>query len=296
MTKGNLMFEQLDIGEQTATWQEWEALLASAGLRADPPYSSVYGIYEGGRLVAAGARDQDRLKCVAVHPERQGGPWFSQLLTGIIAHAFDLGIGKLYLYSKPEAVASFARVGFLPLVATAGGITFMERGRPSFDEYLEACRLATEAYDPQYGRSEGPVESLVIDGDQFTAMEVGLIADAASRAKRVHLFVMGGEGAVDRLREQTGSPQGVICHPAQGYFIPSGLFPSYHMEDRDQSIRVQAELDALLLRDRMAPVLGITGRTVLEDPADPLQILYNQSFAAFISPAFNLTRIAPGAL
>ncbi|NLB28439.1 MAG: GNAT family N-acetyltransferase [Clostridiaceae bacterium] len=290
------MFEQLDIGEQTTTRQEWEALLAAAGVRADPPYSAVYGIYENGQLVAAGARDQDRLKCVAVHPEHQGGPWFSQLLTGIIAHAFDLGIGKLYLYSKPEAVASFARVGFLPLVSTAEGITFMERGRPSFDEYLETCRLATAAYDPQYGRSKGPVESLVIDGDQFTAPEGDLVADAASHAKRVHLFVMGGEGAVDRLREHTGQLQGGICHPAQGYFIPSRLFPSYHMEDKNQGIRIQAALDALLLRDRIAPILGITGRTVFEDQADFLQILYNQSFAAFTSAALSLTRMAPGAL
>ncbi|NLA95222.1 MAG: GNAT family N-acetyltransferase [Clostridiaceae bacterium] len=287
------MFEQLDLGEQTAARQEWETLLMSAGLTADPPYSSIYGIFDDGRLVATGARDQNRLKCVAVDPEHRGGPLFSQLLTGIIAHAFDLGITKLYLYSKPEAVASFARAGFHPLAATPEGITFMERGRPSFDEYLEERRLETEGYDKQYGRLKGSVESLVIDGDQITASGFALIRDAAGRAARVHLFVMGGEGATDRLRQRTDQLRGIIYHPAQGYFIPSPVFPAYYLPDERERTKTQATLDALLLRDRIAPALGISGRTVLEDPEDPLQTLYNERLEAFISPALNLTRIAP---
>lgn len=286
-----MIFEHLDIGGHTATRQQWEALLAAVGLKTDPPYSSVYGIFDKGRLVATGARDHNRLKCVAVDPELQGGSLFSQLLTGIIAHAFDLGINKLYLYAKPAALTSFGRVGFHPLVSSPEGVTLMERGRPSFDQYLEERRLETEDYDRNYGRPKGSVESLVIRSDPFTAPEIALAAEAADRADRVHLFVMGGEKAMNRLRERTGQLRGVIYHPAQGYFIPAGLFPSYHLADREEAVKTQAALDALLLRDRFAPVLGITGRTVLEDPSDPHQLLYNRTTESFLSPGLSLTRL-----
>lgn len=289
------MFEHLDIDRHTETRQQWEALLASAGLRVDPPYSAVYGIFEDSRLVATGARDENRLKCIAVDQDCRGGPLFNRLLTGIIAHAFDLGINKLYLYTKPTALSSFSRVGFHALASTPQGITFMERGRPSLDEYIEACRLTTEAADKRLGRPTGAVESLVIRGDPFSDPGIALAAEVASRADRVHLFVMGEKSSMNEVREKT-KDLACICHPAQGYFIPPEVFPSYYLADKNQGVKVQAALDALLLRDRIAPALGITGRTVLEDPADPLRLLYNESLASLLPPGLNLTRISPASL
>ena len=142
------MFVRLDISQETADRKAWEDLLAASGLRPDPPYSAVYGIYEEGRLAATGARDRSRLKCVAVDPAYRGSSLFSRLLTGIIAEAFDADINKLFLYTRPEAAASFSRVGFRTLAVTPQGITFMERGRPSLSEYLDRLAREQPAQDP----------------------------------------------------------------------------------------------------------------------------------------------------
>ncbi|HPX93574.1 MAG TPA: hypothetical protein PK646_00420 [Bacillota bacterium] len=288
------MVEHLDIDKQTGIRQQWEALLSSAGLQADPPYSSVHGIFENGRLVATGARDGNRLKCIAIDPGHRGGSLFSQLMTGIIAHAFDLGIGKLYLYAKPEAVAAFASAGFLSLAVAPGGVTFMERGRPSFADYLARLEETRDRYDGEHGRAGGPVESIVIEGDVLTSAERALIEKAAGHAKRVHLFIMGDEKALERIRRETDDLTGLIHHPAEGYFIPPALFPAYFLPDRSDRIRTQASLDALLFRNRIAPKLEITDRTVLDDPTDPLKSLYNETLRAFFLGEPRLNRVLPG--
>lgn len=55
--RGLSMLERLDYTKNEKSREAWERLLATAGLRTDPPYSAVYGIYKDGQLIATGARD-----------------------------------------------------------------------------------------------------------------------------------------------------------------------------------------------------------------------------------------------
>ena len=48
------MLERLNITKYLDVREKWEQLLTDAGLKRDPPYSVVYGIYEDDRLVATG--------------------------------------------------------------------------------------------------------------------------------------------------------------------------------------------------------------------------------------------------
>lgn len=280
------MVELLDINRQTSVRREWEKLLSLAGLQSDPPYSAVYGIYVNGRLAATGARDHNRLKCVAVDPGHQGGPLFRQLLTGLVADAFDQGIEKLYLYTKPQAVDSFRRVGFLPLAATAEGITFMERGRPSFNEYL--TRLS---------RHKGaPAESVVVEGDLLGEQEISLIRDALTRKETVRLFVMEGRTPLDLIRERLREFPGVFCHSAEGYLIPLSDFPAYFLPEREDRIKVQANIEGGLLADRIAHALDITGLTAVHDPHDPVRVAYNETLGDCLDGKLELTLVSPADL
>ena len=265
------MFVRLDISQETADRKAWEDLLAASGLRPDPPYSAVFGIYEEGRLAATGARDRSRLKCVAVDPVYRGSSLFNRLLTGIIAEAFDTDIQKLFLYTKPQAAASFSRVGFRTLAVTPQGITFMERGRPSLSEYLDRLAREQAAQEP----AQGPFEAVLADTVQDTATSRKLLAGALSRPSRSYVFYRDDPAALDEgaCPWLEAFPQ-ILCHDSQGYLIPLADFPAYFLPDEKERVRTQAWLEASLLGERIAPALGIKRLTLGLDRRDPLQVIY----------------------
>ena len=79
------MVERLEhIIEKEADRVEWEQLLQRSGIRQEPPYDAIYGIYGDGRLIATGAREGSRLKCIAIDNAYQGGTLFNVLLSRMI--------------------------------------------------------------------------------------------------------------------------------------------------------------------------------------------------------------------
>ncbi len=276
------MLERLNITKYLDVREKWEQLLTDAGLKRDPPYSVVYGIYEDDRLVATGARDDKRLKCIAIDPQYQGGNLFNELLSGMIMDASDTGIDKLFLYAKPEAVMAFSHLGFQSLASTPQGITFMERGELSLDDYLDRLRETAEAYEREHRATQGPIESIVMNANPFTSGHRALIENALTRAKRLHLFILSEDISTVpteiRLRlvmEGTSDLNGIIYHPTESYIISNASFPSYFLKKESETTKTQATLDAILFRDKIAPALGITNRTVGDEPYDPVTSIYN---------------------
>jgi [citrate (pro-3S)-lyase] ligase len=296
--RGLSMLERLDYTKNEKSREAWERLLATAGLRTDPPYSAVYGIYKDGQLIATGARDGARIKCVAIHDDYRGGAVFHELLSGMITEALDDGVSKLFLYTKPDTVQAFEHLGFRLLAQTDSGVSFMERGRPTIDDFIAQLKEQREHYEQEHGAARGPVESIVMNANPFTKGHRALIEDALSRSDRLHLFILSEdvssvptETRVKLVMEGTSDLSGIIYHPTDSYIISRAHFPSYFLKKESDTTETQARLDAVLFRDRIAPALGITHRTVGEETLDAVTALYNDCLAHEFKDSITLTVI-----
>lgn len=292
------MLERLDYTKNAKNRQEWEQLLLTAGLRTDPPYTAVYGIYREGQLIATGARDGARIKCVAIHHDYRGGTVFHELLSGMIHEAFNEGVNKLFLYTTSDAVRSFEQLGFRLIAQIDHGICFMERGTPNIDDFILSLSEQRNHYEREHGATFGPVESIVMNANPFTKGHRALVENALSRSERLHLFILSEDASsvpVDIRRrlvmEGTADLSGIIYHPTDSYIISRALFPSYFLKRESDTTRTQARLDAVLFRDKIAPALGITHRTVGDETDDAVTALYNACLAQEFQESIQLSVI-----
>ncbi len=290
------MLERLDYANNEKSREAWEKLLATAGLRADPPYSVVYGMYRNGELIATGARDGARVKCIAIRDDYRGGAVFHELMSGIITEALDDGIQRLFLCTTPDTVQAFLHLGFRLLAQTDHGVSFMERGTPTIDDYIGKLREQCENYEKEHGIPSGPVESIVMNANPFTRGHRALIEDALSRSERLHLFILSedvssvpAETRRKLVMDGTADLAGILYHPTDSYIISRAHFPSYFLKNESETTETQARLDAVLFRDRIAPALGITHRTVGDEPHDAVTALYNDCLAHDLKGSITLT-------
>lgn len=311
------MVERLEhIIEKKADREEWEQLLQRSDIRQEPPYDALYGIYSDGRLVATGAREDSRLKCIAIDLAYQGGTLFNTLLSRMISDASVAGIERLFVYTKPSAAIAFENLGFRRIVDVPGIASFLERGTPTFTDVLQMWIDETKAsQSPQrndnshegqsrYSRrmsnrqnsTDTVVESIVMNANPFTLGHRALVENALKRAPIVHLFVLSEDVSLfpahvrlRLVREGTADLPGVIIHTTDAYLVSRASFPSYFLKKKTDATPVQAELDATLFRDRIAPALGITNRTVGEEPTDPVTAIYNDTLKRTLENTITLT-------
>jgi [citrate (pro-3S)-lyase] ligase len=290
------MLERLDYTKNEKSREAWNKLLAAAGLRTDPPYTAVYGIFRDGQLVATGARDGARIKCVAVRDDYRGGTVFHELLSGIITEALDAGINKLFLYTTPDAVQAFEQLGFRVLARIDNGVSFMERGTPTINDYIRMLKEQRDRHERKYAVTSGPVESIVMNANPFTKGHRALIEDALSRSERLHLFILSEDASSvpadvrhKLVTDGTADLKGIIYHPTDSYIISRASFPSYFLKRKSETTETQARLDAALFRDKIAPALGITHRTVGDETHDPVTALYNDCLAREFKDSLTLT-------
>ena len=326
------MVERLEhIIEKEADRVEWEQLLQRSGIRQEPPYDAIYGIYGDGRLIATGAREGSRLKCIAIDNAYQGGTLFNVLLSRMIRDTSEASIERLFVYTKPAAAIAFESLGFRRIVDVPGVASFLERGTPNFDNILQKWLDETDAFLNQQSNCNGSVlnsqdiqrdvalpfslsvhksyntarykdpedntvESILMNANPFTLGHRALVENALTRAPIVHLFVLSEDVSLfpahirlRLVREGTSDLPGVIIHTTDAYMISRASFPSYFLKKKTDATSVQAELDATLFRDRIAPALAITNRTVGEEPADPVTAIYNETLISTLEGKINLT-------
>jgi len=70
---------------------EARALIESCGLRFEPEFDDLVGLYEQGRLVACGARVGYVLKMLAITPDHQGGDALGELVTRLVSRGWPRG-------------------------------------------------------------------------------------------------------------------------------------------------------------------------------------------------------------
>lgn len=254
-------------------YQQWEALLRRVGLTADSEPDRTVLVWEEDTLIAAGSRQKQLLKFLAVSPEHQGEDLTAKVLTALRQDAFSAGYQHLFLYTKPKNRLQFSSLFFYPIAQTEQ-VLLMENRQGGIRQFLSSLPEST---------GEGVAGAAVMNCNPFTRGHRYLIETAAKQCDRLYVFVLSEESppfsARDRLelvRQGTADLANVTVLPTGPYLISSATFPTYFLKDRDAAGAVQCELDIEIFCRYYAPKYGITRRFIGTEPLSKLTDRYNQ--------------------
>lgn len=265
--------------------QLWENLLAGAGLEADENIDRTVLIWDEDRLVAAGSRKGNLLKCIAVDEDFQGQGLTATVLTQLRQDAFEAGYTHLFLYTKPQNKLQFSSLFFYP-VAQTEQVLLMENKPQGIQNFLESLTPVN---------TQGKIGALVMNCNPFTLGHRHVIEKASKECDHVYVFVLSQEQppfpAKDRLElVQAGTADlgNVTVFPTGPYLISSATFPTYFLKDRDQAPMVQCGLDIAIFSRYYIPKFGITHRYVGTEPNSPMTAQYNSALKAHLSIPVNV--------
>src|SRR5664279_5143296 len=94
------------------TESEARAFIGSLGLRFEPGFDEMVGLYDNCQLVACGARAGYVLKMLAIAPSHQGTDALGALVTRLILSGMNAGHETLFIFTLPQHVASFEALNF----------------------------------------------------------------------------------------------------------------------------------------------------------------------------------------
>ncbi len=261
------------------TLREAKALIEAQGLRFEPGYEELAGIYENGTLVACGARAGYVLKMLAITPDHQGSDALGALVTKLIQSSLAAGEDTQFVFTRPESVSSFQALNFRLLV-THGTAALLEHG-PGLEAYLTA-----HAAQITPGRNG----AVVINGNPFSLGHLHLVETAARQVDRLYLFVVREDRSVFpfevRLRlaqKATAHLPNVTVLDTSRYAVSAGTFPSYFMKRMNEIAAAQIQIDLRLFAQRIAPRFHIACRFVGEEPLCPTTAAYNEAMAEILA-------------
>ncbi|MCH4250447.1 MAG: [citrate (pro-3S)-lyase] ligase [Microbacteriaceae bacterium] len=286
---------RLDVPDIRAQWSD---LLVSTGLPrpvpgAEATLDDCLGIRVDGTLIATGSRAANRIQYMAILPRfRDGGALFNQLLTELLQLCSTAGVFHVFVSTKPEYADSFVHIGFDELARTPRGV-LLETGDQRIGTYLRSLR-------PAAARTGERLGAIVMHANPFTLGHRHLVEAALHDCDRVVIFVLTDthalfDAAVRRDLVLAGTAdlgQRVEVLPGGDYVVSTATFPAYFLEDSRQVAEYQAELDARIFRDHIAPALGISSRFLGEEPNSPTTAIYNQVLVRILSDTLQV-RIFP---
>jgi [citrate (pro-3S)-lyase] ligase len=276
--------------------REARELIESQGLRFEPEFDDLAGVFDNGKLVACGARAGYVLKMLAIAPSHQGTDALGELVTKLILSAISAGHDTVFVFTPPQNAASFEALNFRLLV-THGQAALLEHG-PGIAAYL-----ASHASEVIAGRNG----AVVINGNPFTLGHLHLVECAARRVDHLYVFIVREDRSVFpfavrfRLaREATAHLRNVTVLDSSRYAVSAGTFPSYFLKRLDDITTAQMQIDLLLFAERIAPRFHIACRFVGQEPLCPMTAAYNRVMAELL-PAhgiqwIELPRIQQGGL
>ena len=257
---------------------EARELIESQGLRFEPEFDDLVGLFENGQLVACGARAGYVLKMLAIAPSHQGTDALGGLVTKLILSAISAGYDTVFVFTLPHNVASFEALNFRLLV-THGRTALLEHG-PGLEDYL-----ASHASQITQGHNG----AVVINGNPFTLGHLHLVECAAQRVDRLYLFVVREDRSVFpfavRFRlaqEATAHLRNVTVLDTSRYAVSAGTFPSYFLKRLDEVAAAQMQIDLLLFAQRIAPRFHIACRFVGQEPLCQTTAAYNKMMAEIL--------------
>jgi [citrate (pro-3S)-lyase] ligase len=249
------------------------AFIEAQGLAFEPPFDDLVGVFEGEALVAAGARDRDVLKMIAVAPSQQGGARIGEVVTALLQRAHAAGVEDLFLFTRPASVGSFEALNFA-LLASHGRAALLEYGN-GLARYLERHRALVR---------DGPNGAVVMNCNPFTRGHRHLVEQAASRVSTLYVFVVSEERSafpfevrLRLVREGTADLPNVQVLDTGRYAVSAVTFPAYFLDAAEDVADVQADLDVLLFGQRIAPFFGVRHRFFGSEPFCRTTRAYNQA-------------------
>lgn len=252
--------------------EKWEALLSKTGLTPDPGVTATVLIWEDGELIAAGSRQENILKCIAVDPFHQGEGLTATLLTHLRQDALSQGHRHLFLYTKPQNKEQFASLFFHPIAQT-GQVLLMESVSGGIRQFLSALERPC---------TEGTIGAAVMHCNPFTKGHRYLIETAAAECDHLYVFILSEDQglfpAKDRLelvKAGTADLPNVTVCPTGPYLISSLTFPTYFLKDKATAEDVHCQLDIEIFLRHFVPHFGITRRYLGTEPFCPVTGRYN---------------------
>ncbi len=250
--------------------------LAGVGLAYDPGIGySVMIRDEGGRIAAAASLDRGTVKCAAVRPDLQGTGLMARLITHLRQEAVGRGLGRLFLYTKPQNRRQFSELGFCEVAGTKQ-VVLMEDRRGGFAAWAETIRDV---------RAHGRVGCLVVNCNPMTLGHQYLIRWAATQCDTLYLLVVSEDCGVvpaahrrSIVERSTGDLANVVVAGTGRYLISSASFPDYFLKERKGAAEVWCGLDIAVFC-RLAGILGISRRFVGTEPLCPVTAAYNRAMA-----------------
>lgn len=267
----------------------WEALLAKAGIRPENAINHTVGIFEGESLVGTASRLDNIIKCVAIDPDYRGGAVFNSLLSHMIQTIYREGYDRIFVYTKPSALAAFEALSFHKIESVGDDLVFLERAEEGFPAYLEGLRKWKEK--TQRG-DEKEVAAIVMNANPFTRGHLALVEAARKASDVLYLFAVSDPSSVFPFEIRKRLVEEGVAHldrvhvlTTESYMVSRAVFPSYFLKEADQATAIQARLDAKIFKNHIAPALGISLRFVGEEPFSPATRTYNEQMeAVFAGP------------
>ncbi len=261
---------------------ELAAFLSTQGLSLDEPPEFSVLMRVHGAVAATASLCGDVVKYFAVDFEHRGSGVTGALLTEIRKHAFQSGISRLYLVTKPENRSLFEGLLFGE-VAAAKSSVLMESPPGGIDEFLSTVRCSNAA---------APVGAIVMNANPFTKGHRYLIENAAAECGFVYVFVLSEEksafSAAERIamvRRGTADLPNVAVLPTGRYLVSAATFPTYFFKDKSKAAQAFCDLDIAVFANRFVPALGITRRYVGSEPLCQTTAAYNAAMAAALPAA-----------
>lgn len=238
------------------------AFIEEQGLTFEASYDDLVGVFEGGALVAVGAREREVLKMLAIAPAERGGGLLGAVVTELARRAFAAGHEAPFVFTKPEYVTSFEAMNF-SLLASGGRAALLEHGR-GLERYLEANRGAVR---------DGANGAIVVNGNPFTLGHRYLVEEAAREVDTLYVFVVREDRSafpfdvrLRLVREGTRDLPNVRVLDTSRYAVSAVTFPAYFLKRPGDAAAIQIELDLLLFARRIAPFFHVRRRYFGTEP------------------------------
>lgn len=278
------------LGQKHKIWMDF---LAAEGLETDDSIEQTVMIWENAKLIAAGSRQENLLKCIAVDKNHRGEDLTATLLTALRREAFAKGYDHLFLYTKPANRYLFSSLFFYP-VAQTDKVLLMEDRKNGIHRFLEGLMTSCSGVVPASTNSDikntsKAIGAVVMNGNPFTLGHRYLIESAAKECQQLYVFVLSEDksrfSAADRLemvRLGTRDLPNVTVLPTGPYLISSATFPTYFLKEREQTEEIHCLLDIEIFVKYFVPRFAITRRYVGTEPLSPMTNRYNEALKAHL--------------
>lgn len=233
--------------------QAAQRLIESQGLRFEPDYDVLVGMFEGGTLMGCGARHGRVLKMLVVAEAFRGGNVLGEVVSALMRSDHSRYAGHYLIFSKPCAVVSFQRLGFRLLLRRQGfGMLEYRDDLPRF------LREHNDLVKP--GRNG----ALVLNSDYLSDDQLDRIAPLARQVEHLYLFlasaddpVTGVESNRHRVSRSIGHLSNVTVIDARYYALSSQHFPGYFLANEVDRLPLKVEMDVTLFAKHIAPFFQI---------------------------------------